>query len=714
MEKTISSEERARRLAEYIKAINGNTSTEELLDTIGVDDELEGVTSRRVKQATDAAMRTFRGQKPTEEGLYHLEAIVHTKGRPSHLIRDNKFDPFPGEFKYLTDDPAVRKRIVSTFPAIGRIDITDQNTYGGTGFVVGKDLVMTNRHVAELFTTGVGRRVTIQPWGSEIDFRESPSSEEADGYALRKCVMIHPYWDMALFLADLPDIEPLTLSVDSYSDLLSRQQDIVAIGYPARDRRNGLRAQKEIFGDAYEVKRIAPGRISKRKRDIGSKWLSSSVDALAHDASTLGGNSGSAIIDVRKGTVAALHFAGRYLIENYGVPSYELARDPRIIDAGVTFASTVNKANAQLNRYWEGFEVNDPSVSPLHYDVPSQNVNGAIQMSTNENNITIELPLRITVSLGHPSAGATGYSRTGDGPWSDGGSTADSDKEHDSGDEWVHGESPGSGYDSGFLSEKVSIPKLSSQIVNDTFHVNGSKLIHYTHFSVCQSKSRRLPRFVAWNIDGSEIKSLSRKGIKFILDRRVPPQYQAGNELYADNRYDRGHVARRADLVWGPLAEAKRANRDSFFFTNMTPQHEAFNQSSLGGLWGKLENAIFEDVNVDGLKMSVMAGPIFRDNDVKYRNVKIPSDYWKLIAFRDEDSGKFKVAAYIISQKELVFGDEGKVDDEFHMYQVSLSKLAEETGLDFDEVAEFDSLESSGESADGTGVRRILDRNDLL
>lgn len=35
----------------------------------------------------------------------------------------------------------------------------------------------------------------------------------------------------------------------------------------------------------------------------------------------------------------ALHFGGRYRDINYGVPAFELARDQRVVDAGVTFAS---------------------------------------------------------------------------------------------------------------------------------------------------------------------------------------------------------------------------------------------------------------------------------------------------------------------------------------------------------------------------------------
>ncbi len=83
-----------------------------------------------------------------------------------------------------------------------------------------------------------------------------------------------------------------------------------------------------------------------------------------------------------------------------------------------------------------------------------------------------------------------------------------------------------------------------------------------------------------------------------------------GNELYSGNRQDRGHIARRADLVWGELDEAQQANRDSFYYSNITPQMDDFNQSSQNGIWGRLENALFEDVDVEDLRVSVFAGPV--------------------------------------------------------------------------------------------------------
>lgn len=702
---------RVKRLAEYLESISGDSTVEGVFD-FSRDEALEGVTSRSLKKAADVAVRASRGGKVSAQDLYHAEAIVHRTKRPSHIIEDGKFSPFPGEFGYLTKRGSIRKGLASAFKSIGRIDIPERSTYGGTGFVVGHNLVMTNRHVAELFTSGVGKtNVTIRLKESEIDFNEEPS-DIADGFPLTECVMIHPYWDMALFRADLPKAKSLSLAVTPYKELLKNKQDVAVIGYPARDPRNGVAAQREIFGSDFEVKRIAPGKVSKRKKPVGSKWLSKAVDAMAHDASSLGGNSGSPVFNVDTGEVVALHFAGRYLVENYAVPCHELARDPRVVSAGINFndENGMPATTNSLDKYWRAAETESklPSTGPTVFDLNRNSTSGDDNVNKSTRNkstnsslssngeVSIELPLRITISLGDPSSIPGGQGGSG---------TA----QNFSADQT---ESVGQGYDAGFLSETVPTPELSDGIASDAFEVDGSHLIPYTHFSVCQSKSRTLPRFVAWNIDGDNLVSVDR-GNNFRRDPRVPDEFQADNALYRHNPYDRGHIARRADLNWGSRSEAERANSDSFFYTNIAPQHQSFNQSSRHGLWGELENAVLEDVDVEDIKVSVMGGPIFREDDPEHRGVKIPRDFWKLIAFRDTADNEFKVAAYILSQREFVPTETLELDM-FRLYQTSLSKLGEETDLDFDALVGFDTFTSDTESVDGSGVREIKGREDLL
>ena len=241
---------------------------------------------------------------------------------------------------------------------------------------------------------------------------------------------------------------------------------------------------------------------------------------------------------------------------------------------------------------------------------------------------------------------------------------------------------PRIGFDSEFLSERVNLPKMSIKNQQNVFNLNGSEVINYTHFSLCLNKTRKFAFWVGWNIDGGHIRRLSRRGISFALDSRIPEKFQAGEDLYVGNRLDRGHIARRADLIWGGPLEAKKANRDSFYFTNIAPQMDDFNQGPRGGLWGRLEDAIFSDVDVDDLKVSLMAGPVFRDDDRDYRRVKIPREFWKVIVFVEDH--KLKAKAFLLTQNldEL----EAFVLDQFKVYQVALNEIEERCGLNFSEA----------------------------
>lgn len=104
-----------------------------------------------------------------------------------------------------------------------------------------------------------------------------------------------------------------------------------------------------------------------------------------------------------------------------------------------------------------------------------------------------------------------------------------------------------------------------------------------------------------------------------------------------------------------------------------------FNQSSKGGLWGRLEDAIFEDALVDNLRISVFGGPIFRENDRIFRDVKLPREYWKLIGF--VEGHNLKAKAFLLTQN--IDDLEALELDEFRVYQVALSEIEDRCGLRF-------------------------------
>ncbi|MEA3015502.1 MAG: endonuclease mitochondrial [Sphingomonadales bacterium] len=275
------------------------------------------------------------------------------------------------------------------------------------------------------------------------------------------------------------------------------------------------------------------------------------------------------------------------------------------------------------------------------------------------------------------------------------------------------------GYDAGFLRMPVPLPRLTAPVERDTFRFAGGLFIPYTHFSVALSKGRRIARVVAWNIDGARIVRTARDD--FQLDPRIPANRQLGEDVYAGNKLDRGHIARRADLVWGPLDEARQANTDSSYFPNIAPQHERYNQSSRKGLWGELENLIFEQVDVQDVRMSVFGGPIFGEDDISYRGARIPREYWKLIAYVED--GALRAAGFVLSQANLLSDLEAIDLDPFRLYQVRLADLEARTGLAFDGLGVADTFaaperavvppEAEGLGGGGAGVREVTSIRDL-
>lgn len=242
------------------------------------------------------------------------------------------------------------------------------------------------------------------------------------------------------------------------------------------------------------------------------------------------------------------------------------------------------------------------------------------------------------------------------------------------------------GFDQSFLDFEVANPGFTSKVKKDLRGLLEDGAINYCHFSVWLSGQRKLPVCVAWNVDGGRKKSLSRKGIPFVKDDRSGlDEYQIGDELYVNNDLDRGHVARRDDLVWGDPAEAKQANLDSFFFTNMTPQHKAFNQSQLQGKWGLLENAILDEVVLKDLRVSLMGGPILESDDIAYRGVQIPDEFWKVVFFTDDEDGEHKARAFVLTQKDLLkkLQPEALGLQDFRWWQVPLAHIEERTGVKF-------------------------------
>lgn len=267
-----------------------------------------------------------------------LSAIVLKEGRPALLVQNNSFKvPKVGEWTLLQEQRPVLEKI---FPAVGRIEAPNESpiTYFGTGFLVAPDVILTNRHVALFFIRGSDDLTLRNDLHPHIDYAQEYEVDRFQIAAIKKAVLLDDYWDLAALQVEWgeqgPSGPPLPLAGAPPRDL--KDALVASVGYPALDKKRAdtLPLQMQVFEGVFEKKRVAPGYTRGRAE---YKSFGKTVNALQHDCSTLGGNSGSCLYNLDSGSVIGLHFAGVFLVANYAVPTWELADNPTLRALGVKF-----------------------------------------------------------------------------------------------------------------------------------------------------------------------------------------------------------------------------------------------------------------------------------------------------------------------------------------------------------------------------------------
>ena len=422
------------------------------------------------------------------------------------------------------------------------------------------------------------------------------------------------------------------------------------------------------------------------------------------------------MIDLATGEVVGLHFAGRYKVTNYAVPSYELARDPYVREAGPRFAGEVSAGAVEWMDRWREADPQSVAVDAAP-TIPGAVVsaNGATIAAApvvQGNEAVFTLPLRISVSIGSPGLGAP---------------------DHRHPVAVAHAEAPRTrpdpdyssreGYDPHFLEgHYLRLPWLTSEQYQDTARnseaTSQRHVLPYHHFSVVMSKKRRLAYYTAVNIDGKRLWHINRDDYRdwWVLDPRIPSSAQLENNYYKDsggvqNPLDRGHLVRRLDPCWGSTKqEVIAAHHDTFHWTNCSPQHAGFNQSSK--VWLGIEEYILKKAAKKDVRVSVFSGPVLDDDDRTYPtptglDLELPTRYWKVVAV--QSSGKLVATGYLLSQEGLVDTlVEVPIFGEFKGFQVTVAEIEELTSLHFWGLADADPLADATETVAGARPRHEL------
>jgi endonuclease G, mitochondrial len=270
--------------------------------------------------SVDAA-RSVIENPPDRPFDFGLEAIILVMGRPVLLVKDDDFDLETLETDtWRTRLEKARQGLKSGILSVGRVDLDNNPRFDwvGTAWVVSDDVVVTNRHVASEFARREGDGFVFQtsfmgPMGARIDFKEEIDGPAPAEFRVAEVLHIEAEGgpDMAFLQVDWGSGKKRAPIRLASSTEIGR--GVAVIGYPAKDSRTRIPDEMDrIFGSVYNVKRLAPGDVTA----VAEREL-----LINHDCTTLGGNSGSAVLDLETGDAVALHFAGRERDRNFAVPA---------------------------------------------------------------------------------------------------------------------------------------------------------------------------------------------------------------------------------------------------------------------------------------------------------------------------------------------------------------------------------------------------------
>ncbi|MBA4065531.1 MAG: hypothetical protein C0501_17810 [Isosphaera sp.] len=321
-----------------------------------------------------------------------LETIVNRVGRPVLEVAGDDYTVDGSEAAVWADRlgaAAVRAALRRVIPSVGRVEVDRHPglTWVGTGWLIADGVVVTNRHVAEEFAARgpAGGFVFRRGWpdrdarmAARVDFRRELRDGNPRAFAVRDVLHIEdddgPDFAFLRVEAAGP-AGPLSPPLRPADGPAAARQYVATVGYPAADSRiPEQELMSRLFGDKYNVKRLAPGQVQRPAADL-----------VLHDCTTLGGNSGSPIVDLATGGVVGLHFSGVFLRENRGVPiGYVTARLGRVLSPHRPTEATAPRVSASY--------VPPPQAAPAPVSVPADGTA-----------VTITVPLQIRVTLGTPA-----------------------------------------------------------------------------------------------------------------------------------------------------------------------------------------------------------------------------------------------------------------------------------------------------------------------
>lgn len=158
-----------------------------------------------------------------------------------------------------------------------------------------------------------------------------------------------------------------------------------------------------------------------------------------------------------------------------------------------------------------------------------------------------------------------------------------------------------------------------------SFSQDTVRIVHKSYTTVF-SKSLKYPVLVQWWVTKAKVSCATplKRVDRFSADPKLPQESDLAND-YKGSGLDRGHMSPAADN----LCQGEEAMRESFYFTNMSPQYHTLN----AGDWKSLE-VLTRDLAKEKDSILVWSGSIGEQK--KIGRVSVPIKCWKVIYIKKD------------------------------------------------------------------------------
>lgn len=128
----------------------------------------------------------------------------------------------------------------------------------------------------------------------------------------------------------------------------------------------------------------------------------------------------------------------------------------------------------------------------------------------------------------------------------------------------------------------LAMPHLSADLyyVEHTQKVGSDEVLNYAY---AWNSSMKHAAWSAFYFDATTSKDVTKRTDAWDVDSSLPKEMQTDNSFHTNDGFDRGHIIASEDRVY-----SEEANKQTFYFSNMSPQFNSFN----GIYWQKFERTV--------------------------------------------------------------------------------------------------------------------------